>query len=83
MPADDARSESFFGEKATTKGRVACASTRSEQGAKAERLRDATKVSSLRTDDTPPQLCSIAPEALNALPHDLKAQIAIQRMLVD
>jgi hypothetical protein len=38
MPADDARSESFFGEKATTKGRVACASTRSEQRAKAERL---------------------------------------------
>jgi hypothetical protein len=38
MPADDARSESFFGEKATTEGRVACASTRSEQRAKAERL---------------------------------------------
>jgi hypothetical protein len=39
MPADDARSESFFAEKATTEGRVACASTRSEQRAKAERLR--------------------------------------------
>jgi hypothetical protein len=39
MPADDARSESFFGEKATTEGRVACASTLSEQRAKAERLR--------------------------------------------
>jgi hypothetical protein len=39
MLADDARSESFFGEKATTEGRVACASTSSEQGAKAERLR--------------------------------------------
>jgi hypothetical protein len=25
MPADDARSESFFAEKATTEGRVACA----------------------------------------------------------
>jgi hypothetical protein len=39
MLADDARSESFFGEKATTEGRVVCASTWSEQGTKAERLR--------------------------------------------
>jgi hypothetical protein len=39
MPADDARSDGFFGEKAITEGRVACASTRSEQRAKAERLR--------------------------------------------
>jgi chromosome segregation ATPase len=38
MPADDARSEGFFGEKAVTKGRVRCFSTWSEQRAKAERL---------------------------------------------
>jgi hypothetical protein len=38
MPADDARSESFFREKAITEGRVTCASARSEQRAKAERL---------------------------------------------
>jgi hypothetical protein len=39
IPADDARSEGFFGEKAVTKGRVRCFSTWSEQRAKAERLR--------------------------------------------
>jgi hypothetical protein len=38
MPADDARSENFFGEKATTEGGLACASMWSEQEAKAERL---------------------------------------------
>jgi hypothetical protein len=52
MPADDARSEGFFAEKAVTKGRVRCFSTWSEQRAKAERLqvaRGALACDELRT----------------------------------